>query len=405
MPQIMEDQIQEHLNKYDFDVRKSHDARFMDQKCTPDVVSIIADCVLNIQRNTPEDEFTVQDIWDSEYFIKHVKAVFNKPSATNPTTKSEYDKFIQQPLRLLAYARVLNIQKRGIKNFYSISNNDLLEYIAIKDRNAYVFLYLYFVKVLSDSGMLRNFEEYRDKYNAGKLKQSDFDTLKYRFQKFLTGHTKITGETEVNRIFPKLINVYACQNSLPGSEKGRMSADPFSYSDLMYNRPNWRDKKKNKQISRQEALIEVGKKGEVNVALDNYLIQKAIANVKKWHPESEVRDQWANGEATQVHHMFPAHEFPGLAHYVENLIRLTPTQHFTKAHPSNKTKAINRDYQSVCLISKSQSIEKSIQTFGERYYKKALFVYIIMTGLEVHLDSNLTFNEIRSQIIGIYNHS
>jgi hypothetical protein len=39
--------INEHLNKFDFDVRKSRDARFMDQKVTPDVLCIIADCVSN----------------------------------------------------------------------------------------------------------------------------------------------------------------------------------------------------------------------------------------------------------------------------------------------------------------------------------------------------------------------
>lgn len=105
----------------------------MDQKCTPDVVCIIADCVMNLRESEPEKEFIVQDIWDSQYFIKNVKAIFNKPSATNPTTRSEYDKFIQQPLRLLAYAGVLDIEKRGTKNYYKIANLSVLEYEAIKN--------------------------------------------------------------------------------------------------------------------------------------------------------------------------------------------------------------------------------------------------------------------------------
>jgi hypothetical protein len=27
--------------------------------------------------------------------------------------------------------------------------------------------------------------------------------------------------------------------------------------------------------------------------------------IKKMYSESEVKDQWANGDATQVHHIFP----------------------------------------------------------------------------------------------------
>ena len=108
------DNLDNMLGQKNYDVRISRDARFMDQKCTPDVVCIIADCILNLRGEGDNSEFTVQDIWDSQYFISNVKAIFNKPSASNPTTKSEYDKFIQQPLRLLAYAGVLTIEKRGI---------------------------------------------------------------------------------------------------------------------------------------------------------------------------------------------------------------------------------------------------------------------------------------------------
>ena len=105
------------LDQFNYDIRISGNARWIDQKCTPDVVCIIADCIINLRESEPNKEFTVQDIWDSQYFIKNVKAIFNKPSATNPTTRSEYDKFIQQPLRLLAYAHVLHIEKKGNKNF------------------------------------------------------------------------------------------------------------------------------------------------------------------------------------------------------------------------------------------------------------------------------------------------
>ena len=34
----MRNVINEYLSQFDLDIRKSHDARFVDQKCTPDIV-------------------------------------------------------------------------------------------------------------------------------------------------------------------------------------------------------------------------------------------------------------------------------------------------------------------------------------------------------------------------------
>ncbi|REC56248.1 hypothetical protein DRF62_04070 [Chryseobacterium piscium] len=395
-------ELQKLLNSINYDIRIKQDARFMDQKCTPDVVCIIADCIINLRESEPNKEFIVQDIWDSQYFIKNVKAIFNKPSATNPTTKSEYDKFIQQPLRLLAYSGVLDIEKRGTKNIYKVANLSVLEYISLKDRNAYNFLYQYFVKVLSDSGLLKFFEAYKVKFENGNLSQVDFEDLQSRFIKFIIGNTAINGEVEIRRIFPKLLNVFACENNLPGSVKGRMSESQFYYTDLMYNRKNWRDMSKDKTISRQEA-INVSEQNIIEgTAFNAYLVQKAMNQIRKMYTESEVKDQWANGDATQIHHIFPKSKFPQLAHYLENLIKLTATQHYTKAHPNNKTDAINLDYQLVCLLAKSDSIEKSLQK-NELYYRKESFVYCINTGLNQELKADLTFRQIKTELATIYN--
>ena len=395
--------IKEYLQKFDLDVRKSGDARFMDQKCTPDVVSTIADCVINFVGNEKNKPFTVSDIWESQYFIKNVKAIFNKPLATNPTTKSEYDKFIQQPLRMLAYANILNIVKIGNTNHYSIANFEILEYISLKDRNAFLFIYDYLEKVLNDSGIFKYFEEYKSLYENEKLESSGFDELKSKFQKFIIGNTKINGVVEVNRIYPKILNVFATQNNLPGTIGGFMSKHEFYYTDLMYNRKNWRDVKKSKNISRQESEIEYDALiSETENPYNNYLIQKAMTAIRKLYTESEIKDQWGNGDATQIHHIFPKHKFPQLAHYLENLIKLTATQHYTKAHPNNKTKDISIDYQLVCLLAKSDSIEKSLMK-NELYYRKESFIYCINTGLSKELNFDLTFRQIKTELVTIYN--
>jgi hypothetical protein len=394
--------IDELLQANNYDIRIEKDARFMDQKCTPDVLCIIADCVINLRDNNTEKEFVVQDIWDSQYFIKNVKDIFNKPSATNPTTRSEYDKFIQQPLRLLAYAGVLHVVKRGRKNYYKIKHLQSLTYISLKERNAYIFLYKYFVKVLADSGLLKYFELYKNKYEKGKLTKYDFSDLQYRFINFIKGNTAINGEVEIKRIFPKLLNIYACENNLPGSLKGRLSNNQFYYTDLMYNRTNWRDLLKDKTISRQEANNQSDEHILAGTPYNEYLVQKAMNQIKKMYTESEVKDVWANGDATQVHHIFPRNDFPQLAHYLENLIKLTATQHFSKAHPKNKTDVINKDYQLVCLLAKSDSIDKSTNR-NELYYRKESFIHCINTGLNQKLDFCLTFREIKAELVLIYN--
>ena len=125
--------------------------------------------------------------------------------------------------------------------------------------------------------------------------------------------------------------------------------------------------------------------------------------LRKIQIESEVKDQFENGEATQVHHIFPKSQFPMIVHYLENLIKLTATQHFTKVHPSNNTQVINKDYQFICLIAKSKTIEDSLKTIGEKYYRKESFVYVINIGLDAELSMKLTFPEIRSQVRLLYN--
>jgi len=67
--------IQSHLNKYDFDVRKSHDARWIDQKVTPDVLSAIAECILLHRENNPEEIFTMRTLWDDPQFDHKIKLI------------------------------------------------------------------------------------------------------------------------------------------------------------------------------------------------------------------------------------------------------------------------------------------------------------------------------------------
>ena len=114
----MEDLLKQHFDQIDLDIRKqaSGYSRFMDQKVTPDVLSFIADCIVNLLGGKDAGiTFVVGDIWEFPYFIRNTVAVFGKPSPKNETAGSEYDKFIAQPLKTLAFAKVLRENKIGRK--------------------------------------------------------------------------------------------------------------------------------------------------------------------------------------------------------------------------------------------------------------------------------------------------
>jgi hypothetical protein len=139
-------------------------------------------------------------------------------------------------------------------------------------------------------------------------------------------------------------------------------------------------------------------------AMLNFTVEKAKRLVReRYNGVSEVKDYLSVGEATQVHHIFPEHTHPEIRSFIENLILLTPSQHFTVAHPSNDTRRINRDYQLICLLSKSDSVQKSVLD-SDGFYSKDDFVYVLNSGLEPQkdFDSSYEFNEIKQKIAEEY---
>lgn len=397
----MIEKIRDHLSHYDLDIRKTHNARFMDQKVTPDVLCFIADCIINYVTDDTSQEFTVRDIWNSQYFEDNVQAIFGKPSPSNGTASSEYDKFIGQPIKALDYAKILESEKRGTTYYYTVNNYEILEYISIKERYTFVFLYEYLVTVLSDSGFILYINRFENSFRSNRLSPSEFAQLKRRFQQFIRGNTLITGNTEINRIFPKVLNIISSMKQLPGSASGRLTNDIFHYTDLMYNRINWRDISKLKSLTRRAANMLSAINGQKKIH-SKYLVQRAVNFIKKKYPQSELRDQWSQGVATCVHHIFPKSTYPQIAAYIENLIKLTSEQHFTKAHPNGNMTLIDLNYQCECLISKSNGIEESLNA-GDLFYSKESFVYVVNTGLNTQWQPSMSFDNIRTRLVAKYN--
>lgn len=155
---LTEQAIIDFINQFDYDIRKSHNGRWIDQKCTPDVLSFIADCIYNYAANNPDKNFYTQDIWFSEYAVQNTEAVFKKPSPKQNAARNEYDKFFQQPMKLLANAQILIERKERAKNVFRVNSLEILEYIALGERNALKFLYRYIEKVLQDSDLYSSFD-------------------------------------------------------------------------------------------------------------------------------------------------------------------------------------------------------------------------------------------------------
>ena len=348
------------LDQFNYDIRISGNARWIDQKCTPDVVCIIADCILNYVEHDENLEFSTKEIWDSSY-AKEVSDLFSKPDVHSVNAQNEYDKFFQQPMELLAYSGVLSKEKKGNRNIYSVKNVELLSYIAVRERNALKFLTHYIKHVLSDSDLYDYFETFLDNPNV-----NNFSKLKSVFEKFTIKYTSINTEVECRRIFTKILNPLAFDVKSYGTESGRLSSQKIIYDQLMFNRLNFRDlyTNKPKDITRNEHEPTLSEKLKLE-RFWKYNSNKAKKLLRKFNDEffdsiSEHHDDLANSEATHIHHIFPEALYPVISGSIENLIALSPSQHLNRAHPLGKTQEVNRDYQYLLLISKTSKIRDNL---------------------------------------------
>lgn len=396
--------INNFLNQYDYDVRKTGDARWIDQKCTHDVLCIIADCIDEFIQNDLEKEFSVTDIWKSEYTKDNVIGIFSKPDTDDKKAENEYDKFFSQPIKLLAYSKILTVIKKGNRNFYKVNHLDLLQYIAMREQNALNFLYLYITKVLKDSELYDIFDKFFNNQD-----NDSFRMVKNGFSDFTIKHTEINGTVECGRIFTKVLNPLAFKLRKKGTIKGNLSKNTIVLSDLQYNRLNWRDELSGKDKSQTRKEYEPTLSNQLE-KLATYTINKAKKSVKKYNEKynfglSEIQQETETVKATQAHHIFPQNEFPTIADYVENLIAITPNQHFSMAHPDNQTKYIDRDFQYVCLLAKTFTIRESILIRKDDFYHFNDYQFVLNTGLnttEFDLISDLDFKSLLDKIDEFY---
>lgn len=370
--------------------------RWIDQKCTPDVVSFIADCIYNFAVENPKKEFTSRDIWFSDYAVQNTEAVFKKPSPKQNAAKNEYDKFFQQPMKLFANARLLTERKSGNKNLYAVNSLEILEYIAISEKNALKFLRRYIEKVLSDSEMNCHFQKFFENQksvldNKDKLKKL-YNDVREQFFYFTQRYTPIKKNYEPGRIFTKVINPLAYFYNSYGTESGHISKDVITFDVLMYNRNNFRDiyANKPKGITRKAYAKEHPVK--INEKYYDYQSAKAKRFLRIFNDQirngltEHLEKEYFKDAAIHIHHIFPKALFPEICYYLENLIALTPTQHYNYAHSNGRTQEINVEYQKLLLLSKAdrikENIEESYSEKVERIYEFPKFLHVLSVGFD-----------------------
>lgn len=374
---IEEKYIKDFINKHNYDVRISHNARFTDQKCIPDVVCAVAECIIEYIGDDKSINFSKDDIWHSEYANKLLSECFSKPDTENETMSSEYDKFFAQPMKMLSSAGVLSEEKIKGVNMYQVLEYDILMFISMREKNALIFLDDYLSKVMSDSGCM----PYFDDFFANQDKRS-FEALRDKLTLLYKRYTPVKGDYEPPRIYNKIINIMAFRRRKKGSIRGSLSNNPLTIDEIRYNRINWRDVEKPKGMSRQEYAT------QVDNSVENYsgYYERAVNQAKKFVRELEQYSEvhhYPSYMATDAHHIFMKSEFPELADMPENIIALTGTEHYSYAHPNRNTQRTDPNYQMVCLLSKLDSIERNFQN-GNDDYSLSDFTIVLNKGLDTN---------------------
>ena len=387
------------LEEQHCDIRVHHDGTWIDQKCAPDEVRFVAECIIAYLNETHEKTFQSPDIWHSKFARQQVQVYFGKPDPFSKEATDEYNKFFRQPMKMFVRAGVL--ENHGRKNNtiqFSVKNPDVLTFVARNDWNAYLFLTHYVEKVLKDSGIWDPFATFIEEQT-----NDSFLFLKDAFIKFQLDNTPKKTGREVMRILPKVLNALACRYGTRGIATGRMTKFKMTFSLLRYNQENWRDAGKPKDLTRQEYAS-----GKAKKYSEPYLFQKAKKEVRAFNDNffggaSEVMGLHHAGKATHMHHMFMTSHYPTIADFPENIIALTAGQHLGMAHPDGDTSKIDSGYQYQCLLSKSATIEKNVLgNYGTPgFYDFQKFIFVLNTGFSTSVFEGVPqndFTELRSQI-------
>ena len=347
-----------HLSKVSLDIRRMNESGFYDQKVTPDLMTAVAGVALRIAQSGAV--FTVRSVWDSEAFEHVASNVFTKAHPSDARARLEYDKFISQPLRVLDHAGVVSGKKVRGRWEYRVSNKPVLRDISLAEGAALDFLAEYISKMLADSGLEEAMSRFFALQNQEALNM--FEGAFRSMARESRGVNKLT----MGRVLPKIVNIPAFKLRKRGRIGGRLSRGRITLFDIRYNRVNWRDAQKAKEVPRAGMLRDD--------APIRALTSGVMREVKAFHSRRpEVTGRFSDDAKVQAHHIFPRGAYPELAAVRENIILLTPDQHSSHAHPKG-TGSVSKSYQLFCLLKKLDAVEKCEADSDCNFYSMSDFI-------------------------------
>ena len=382
-------QIENYFKQKKLDLTKDRFwSKAINQKLQYDVISFISQCVLKLSSR----EFTRREIEESDFFLDGLNIKFKKPKSNK--IMNETDKFVEQPLNFLYATGILNLTEKRFKNsireikVFSIIDKKTLNFIAESEANSLMFLTAANLKISDYLPFKKDLLNLVKKRNA---KRTELYILRDKFFNFIFNNTEIKNKPEPPRKFNPFINVLAYHFRGTGTIGGHPR--PIYLGDLKYNRLNFRDKNKPKDISRKEARAyqktsnykEDLRQAKIAIKTSDsrstvykYLqTEKPNPEVMKIMEKMKDRDKMGS----QVHHIFSDSEFPELSAKKENLIYLNPQEHLQYAHPFSQTGRIDPEFQKVLIIAKLQEIkednDKQIPLYDLRE-----FIHVLNVGFD-----------------------
>jgi len=179
-----------------------------------------------------------------------------------------------------------------------------------------------------------------------------------------------------------------------------MSSRPIDYSEILYNRVNWRFEKtsKDKRITR-EAFLDMQKKekDQVEIIIEQYGVT-SLENAKKRLKEynnrirggmPELKYHARGDKATEAHHIFPQNEerYKIIRAFTENLIMLSDHQHGLAHGDDNRY--IDIEFRNRCILEKIERIREYFKIEDAGLYSFERLIFVLNTGLETDV-----FNDI-----------
>jgi len=366
---------------------------YFEQKITPDLLSFASQCILEFVGENASKSFSDADLRSLDFYKMILKDFLSKPSDTEETN-NEYNKVISYQLGFLTFGGVLKEVGQRPKR-YEVANLEMLKYIGLHERQALLFIEAYIEKFIVDNELTELFNSYKESPT-----QKSYEDLKGEFYLWAKENTNVRTDDKKHtfRVFNKIFNFFTHKHSLPGQYLSRVKPGPNPYLNIIYNRVNFRDKNKAKNVSRNDFAETYDPSSDSGYI--SYLIGKAKDEIRKRYPTTEMAgvDEFPSegGSIVQVHHIFPAAYFQEFASSKENLISITPGQHNTHGHAGN-THRINPKFQLACLQVRLNEIEKSIESKDE-FFSLDTFIAMVNKCLKLNIGIDADINTVRTKL-------